>query len=100
MEITHDGRFLFTVNTGAGSISRLSIAPGGRLRLLGSTPARGTGLGAVDTRLSPDGRYLYLDESATGAVAAFAVHGGNLTELASSPTPLPAGAAPAGIVVT
>jgi hypothetical protein len=33
-------------------------------------------------------------------VAAFAVHGGDLTELASSPTSLPAGAAPAGIVVT
>jgi hypothetical protein len=36
----------------------------------------------------------------TGAVGAFAVNGGNLTELASSPTSLPAGAAPAGIVVT
>jgi hypothetical protein len=28
------------------------------------------------------------------------VHGGNLTELASSPASLPAGATPAGIVVT
>ena len=37
---------------------------------------------------------------ARGAVAAFAVHGGTLTELASSPTPLPAGATPAGIVVS
>ena len=100
VEISHDGRFLFTVNTGAGSISRFSIAAGGRLRLLGSTPVRGTSLGAVDARLSPGGRYLYMDESATGAVASFAVHGGSLTELASSPTPLPAGAAPAGIVVT
>jgi hypothetical protein len=100
VEITHDGQFLFTVNTGSGSISRFSIAPGGKLRLLGSTPIRGSGLGAVDARLSPDGRNLYADESATGAVAAFTVHGGNLTELASSPTPLPAGATPAGIVVT
>jgi 6-phosphogluconolactonase len=100
VEISHDGRYLFTVNTGSGSISRFSITPHGRLRLLGSTPIRGTGLGAVDARLSPGGRYLYMDESATGAVAAFAVHRGNLTELASSPTPLPAGATPAGIVVT
>jgi hypothetical protein len=30
----------------------------------------------------------------------FAVDGGNLTELASSPVSLPAGATPAGIVVT
>ena len=47
-----------------------------------------------------DGRFLYLDESAVGKVGAFAVTGGNLTELASSPFQLPAGAAPAGIVVT
>ena len=100
VEITHDGRFLFTVNTGSGSISRFFIAAGGRLRLLGSTLIRGSNLGAVDARLSPRGRYLYVDESAAGAVASFAVHGGRLTELPSSPTPLPPGAAPAGIVVT
>jgi 6-phosphogluconolactonase len=100
VEISHDGRFLFTVNTASGSVSRYWIGPGGALRLLGSTPVRGTGLGAVDARLSPDGRFLYVIESKTGAVAAFAVHGGNLTELASSPASLPAGATPGGIVVT
>ena len=101
VEITHDGQFLFTVNTASGTISRFAIAPGGALTLLGSTPLRGTGgVGAVDARLSPDGRFLYVDESKTGAVAAFAVHGENLTELPGSPTSLPAGAAPAGIVVT
>jgi 6-phosphogluconolactonase len=100
VEITHDGRFLFTVNTGSGTISRYSIAPGGTLTLLGSTPVRGTSVGAVDARLSPGGGLLFADESKTGAVAAFAVTGGNLTELASSPTPPPAAAAPAGIVVT
>jgi 6-phosphogluconolactonase len=100
VEITHDGRFLFTVNTGSGEISRYSIALGGALTLLGSTPVGATGgVGAVDARLSPGGRYLFVDESRIGAVGAFAVHGGNLTELASSPTSLPAGAAPAGIVV-
>jgi 6-phosphogluconolactonase len=101
VEITHDGRFLFAVNTGSGTISRYSIAPGGALTLLGSTPAGTTsGVGAVDARLSPDGRTLYVDESKIGAVGAVAVTGGNLTELATSPVSLPAGAAPAGIVVT
>ncbi len=100
VEITHNGRFLFTVNTGSGTISRYAIAPGGALTLLGSTPVGATGgVGAVDARLSPGGRYLFVDESKIGAVGAFAVHGGHLTELPSSPTPLPAGAAPAGIVV-
>jgi hypothetical protein len=101
VEITHDGQFLFTVNTGSGEISRYSIAPDGTLTLLGSTPVGATGgVGAVDARLGPDGHILWVDESRIGAVGAFAVTGGNLTELASSPTSLPAGAAPAGIVVT
>jgi 6-phosphogluconolactonase len=101
VEITHDGQFLFTVNTGSGEISRYQIAPDGTLTLLGSTPVGKTGgVGAVDARLSPDGRYLYVDESRIGAVGAFAVHGGNLTELGTSPFALPAGATPAGIAVS
>ena len=101
VEISHDGRFLFTVNTASGSISSYSISRGGTLALLGSTAVRAAGgVGAVDARLSPDGRTLYVDESKIGEVGAFAVHGGRLTELAISPTPLPGGATPAGIVVT
>jgi 6-phosphogluconolactonase len=100
VEITHDGRFLFTVNTGSGSISRYAISYGGALTLLGSTAVKASGgVGAVDARLSPDGRTLYVDESKIGAVGAFAVHGGDLTELGSSPALLPAGATPAGVVV-
>jgi DNA-binding beta-propeller fold protein YncE len=101
VEISHDGQFLFTVNTGSGTISRYSIAPDGALTLLGSTPVGVSGgVGAVDARLSPDGRTLFVDESRIGAVGAFAVNGGDLTELASSPASLPAGATPAGVVVT
>ncbi|HJZ28134.1 MAG TPA: beta-propeller fold lactonase family protein [Streptosporangiaceae bacterium] len=100
VEITHDGQFLFTVNTGSGEISRYQIAPDGTLTLVGSTPVAATGgVGAVDARLSPDGRFLYVDESRIGAVGTFAVNGGNLTELATSPISLPAGATPAGIAV-
>jgi 6-phosphogluconolactonase len=101
VEISHDGRFLFTVNTASGTISRFSIAPGGKLTLLGSTPVAATGaVGAVDARLSPGGRYLYVDESKIGSVGVFAVHGGSLTELPSSPVKLPAGATPAGIIAS
>ena len=101
VEITHDGQFLFTVNTGSGEISRYSIAPNGALTLLGSTPVSNTGgVGAVDARLSPDGRFLYVDESRIGAVGVFAVKGGNLTEVAGSPVLLPVGATPAGVVTT
>jgi 6-phosphogluconolactonase len=101
VEITQDGQFLFTVNTGSGEISRYQIAPDGTLTLLGSTPVGATGgVGAVDARLSPDGRFLYVDESRIGKVGAFAVNGGNLTELGTSPFALPAGATPAGIVAS
>src|SRR6266702_2359142 len=59
VEISHDGQFLFTVNTASGTISRYSIAPGGTLTLLGSTTIGASGaVGAVDARLSPDGRFL------------------------------------------
>ena len=98
VEISPNGQFLFTVNTGSGELSRYSIAPDGTLTLLGSTPVGATGgVGAVDARLSPDGRTLYVDESRIGKVGEFAVNGGSLTELAGSPVSLPAGATPAGV---
>ena len=51
--------------------------------------------------LSPDGRFLYVNESKISSVGAFAVSGGgNLTGLTGSPTPLPAGATPTGIAVS
>jgi 6-phosphogluconolactonase len=101
VEISHNGQFLFAVNTGSGQISSYAIAPNGSLSLLGNTPVGNTsGVGAVDARLSNDGRTLYVDESRVGTVGAFAVNGGTLTELPSSPVSLPAGATPAGIVTT
>ena len=63
VEISHDGQFLFTVNTASGSVSSYRIAPNGALTLLGSTPISGTEVGAVDARLSPGGGFLYVDES-------------------------------------
>jgi 6-phosphogluconolactonase len=99
--ISPDGRYLFAVNTGSGSISRYSIAPGGALTLLGSTMvAASGGVGAVDPGLSPDGRFLYVNESKIASVGVFSVTGGNLTELPGSPVPLPAGATAAGIAVS
>jgi 6-phosphogluconolactonase len=101
VEISYDGRYLFTVNTAVPSISRYSIDRHGRLVLIGSTPFNDpTGLSPFDARLAPKGGSLWVVDSGAKAVSAFAVHGGDLTELSSSPTPLPADAAPFGIVVT
>ncbi len=99
--ISPDSRYLFAVNTGSGTVSSYSIGGDGSLTLIGSTPVSATGgVGAVDAGLSPDGGFLYLNESKIDAVGVFAVNGGNLTELSSSPVALPAGASPAGMVVS
>jgi 6-phosphogluconolactonase len=97
VEISHDGRYLFTVNTGSATISSYSINPDGSLVLIGSTLIKGGGAD-IDARLSPDGGTLSVDGSGNHILSVFAVHGGTLTELPSSPTPLPTGGAPAGIV--
>lgn len=100
VEISHDGRYLFAVNTAVATISRFAIAPGGALTLLGSTPLKNpTGLAPVDARLDPSGRTLSVVDGGGVAVTTLVVHGGDLTELPSSPVALPAGAHPAGIVI-
>jgi hypothetical protein len=58
------------------------------------------GLGAVDAGLTPGGHFLYVDESEGKVVGAFAVNGGSLTELSSSPFALPSSASAAGIAVS
>jgi 6-phosphogluconolactonase (cycloisomerase 2 family) len=99
VEISHDGRYLFTVNTGSGNISSYAINQDGSLALIGSFPITGGGAD-IDARLSPDGKYLLVDGSGHDFVSVFAVSGGNLTEVPSSPTPLPAGTSSSGIVNT
>lgn len=98
VEITHDGRYLFAVNTGNATLSRYAIAADGTLTLLGSTPFT-NGRGAVDARVSPDGSTLTVTGGSGHVLSTFAVSGGDLTELSSSPVALPAGGAPTGLVV-
>lgn len=103
VEISHDGQYLFTVNTAVPSISRYSIAANGALTLIspavGFQNPGGQTVAPLDLRLDPSGSFLYVVDSHLDAVSAFAVSGGNLTELPSSPIALPAGATPFGIVV-
>lgn len=98
VEISHDGKYLFSINTGSGNLSSYSIARGGALTLVGTFPFT-NGAGAVDARLSPDGKTLSVTGGRGLVVSTFSVDGGTLTELPSSPVPLPAGTAPTGIVV-
>jgi hypothetical protein len=98
IEISHDGGFLFVVNTASATISSYSIGSGGALAFLHSTGPGQIGAGAEDARLSPDGTTLWVVESGTDAVTGFTVDGGTLTPLTSAAGPT--GATPSGIVVT
>jgi 6-phosphogluconolactonase len=100
VEISHDGQFLFTVNTAVSTVSSYSIAANGSLTLLGSTPLNSSPRGAEDARLSPGGSTLWVVNTGSDSISGFSVDGGTLTELTSSPTPGPTGAAPTGLVVT
>ena len=55
--------------------------------------------GPFDARLDPSGHFLYVVDAGAAKITAFAVDGGSLTELGSSPFAIPGGGAPFGIVV-
>ncbi len=97
--ISHDGSHLFAINTGSSTISSYGIAGDGSLALLGITALAGTGLRAFYAALDPTDSFLYVVDSGVAKVSAFAVSGGSLSELGSSPVPIPGGGAPFGIVV-
>ena len=100
VEISHDGRYLFAVNTGSTTLSSYRILANGSLGLLGTTPfSSGTGIRPFDAGLDAAGDHLYVVDAAIASVSGFAVSGGSLSELSSSPTALPAGATPFGIAI-
>ncbi len=99
VEISHDGKFLFAVDTASSTVASYSIGRDGTLATIGNTAIK-NGKGAEDARLSPDGKTLWVVNAGGDSVNAFSVKNGSLTELTTSPTAGPAGATPTGIVVT
>jgi hypothetical protein len=100
VEISPDGRHLFAVNTGSTSISSYQIQSDGSLSFQkNATFKSGAGIRPFDARLDPSGSDLYVVDAALKAVTAFAVNGGSLSELGTSPFALPTKATPFGIVV-
>src|SRR5436190_5670757 len=87
VEISHDGRYLFAVNTGSATISSYRILANGSLQYLSSTGFK-SGAGPFDAILDVSGELLYVVDGGTADVSGFAVDGGSLTELASSPATL------------
>jgi 6-phosphogluconolactonase len=85
--ISPDGRYLYALATGSAEISSYAISRDGTLSLLTNTPVSSTpGVTGTDIALSADGGTLYVNMAKTNTVAAFAVHGGTVTQLPNSPT--------------
>jgi DNA-binding beta-propeller fold protein YncE len=92
--VTKDGRYAYTANAGAGTISGFSIAPDGSIALLDPTGISGSfGVGShpLDEAVSADGRYLYVVVDGHHTIGGFRINGdGSLTSLGEVGT-LPAG---------
>ena len=100
VEISHDGNYLFTVNTGSTTISSYNLLADGSLSYSSTAAFKsGAGIRPFDARLDPNGTTLYVVDAAIAKVSAFAVAGGTLTELNQSPFALPTGTTPFGIAV-
>jgi 6-phosphogluconolactonase (cycloisomerase 2 family) len=94
--VTNDGRFVYTTNTGSGSVTGYAVGFGGDLTRLdadGRTAVTGEGSAPADVALSRGGQFLYVENGGTHTIAGFFVApNGRLVSLSSVPG-LPAGAA-------
>jgi 6-phosphogluconolactonase (cycloisomerase 2 family) len=87
--IAADGPAFYASNAGSGTLSGYTDDGSGTLQAAGTTAA---GPGTVDAAVSGDGRYLYVQAGATGAVGEFRVSpGGALTSIGSVTVPGAAG---------
>jgi hypothetical protein len=100
VEISHDGNYLFTVNTGSTTVSSYNILADGSLSYSSTSAFKsGAGIRPFDARLDPNDTTLYVVDAAIAKVSAFGVAGGTLSEVAQSPFALPTGTTPFGIAV-
>jgi 6-phosphogluconolactonase len=75
------GQTAWVVNTVTGTISSYNVGANGQLSLINAAAASlGTGV-PIDLVASPDGRYLYVLESATGGMTAFQINGNTLSPM-------------------
>ena len=88
--LTKDERFAFAANAGSGSISGYDVSPDGSLSPLDANGRTGVtnGVGAtpLDMDVTRDGKFLYVLQTGTGTVGAFAIgFHAHLTTLADTP---------------
>ena len=84
LSVTRDGGHAFVSNTGSGTLSSFAIDANGVVTLMSSVAANPGGT-PVDSALSNDGRFLYVEDSAQGKLLMFRVDGGNLMSMGMLP---------------
>jgi 6-phosphogluconolactonase (cycloisomerase 2 family) len=92
---TKNGRYAYTANAAAGTISGFAVGHDGSLALLdptGATGVLGAGSHPLDEAVSNNGRFLYNLTDGLHAVSVFAIAADGSLTLAGS-VPVPAGAA-------
>jgi 6-phosphogluconolactonase len=86
--VTKGGRFLYTTNTGSGSVSGYAISFDGSITLLdadGRTGDTGAESRPIDMALSADGRYLYTLNGGNHSISVFRVQAnGKLIRIAAT----------------
>ncbi len=83
-EVTPDGRFVYTSNSGSSTISGFSIGVNGALTPLPGTVVATLPAGSInlDIVITPDGKFLYTLNTGTGTVNIFGINqDGTLTSL-------------------
>ncbi len=85
--IASNGTYLFTDNTGSGTISGFDPSPSGTLTPLTANSivaTTGSGTAPLDMGISRDGKYLYSLETGAGMIGSFKINAdGSLTSLGS-----------------
>lgn len=84
--VTSDARFAYTANAATANVSQYEIAADGSLALVGSGEAGVTDPGPVDLDLSNGDAFLYVLNSRSGSISAFAVDpdDGSLSSIAGA----------------
>lgn len=89
--VTGNGKYVYTTNTGSGSVTGYAIARDGSLTLLdadGRTGDTGAGSGPIDAALSRNSQFLYVLNAGSDTISAFAVESdGSLTSLGEVAAP-------------
>jgi 6-phosphogluconolactonase (cycloisomerase 2 family) len=92
--VTQNGRFAYTANTPAGSISGYRIGKDGSLSLVDADGLTGVSHSPLDVALSNNSRFLYAFNSGEGTVSAFRVEAdGGLTHIGDTDAVLVPGVA-------